>query len=191
MDWGYNDPCAVLWFAVSERGRVYVYRELYLKRTLSSEIAARIRSLQGDERVAYTVASPDAWQTRGLAAGMAGESIAEVFASGGVPLLKADNARIPGWQRVREYLAPMDDGLPRLQIFAGCTNLIRTLPLLTYDPHDAEDVADNCEDHAPEALRYGLMSRPSPLRQRPGTPKRPAYDPLSEGAPARRAFLDA
>lgn len=191
MDWGYNDPCAVLWFAVSESGRVYVYRELYLRKTLSSEIAARIRSLQGEERIAYTVASPDAWQTRGLAAGMAGESIAEVFAAGGVPLLKADNARIPGWQRVREFLAPMDDGQPRLQIFSSCTNLIRTLPLLAYDAHDAEDVADNCEDHAPEALRYGLMSRPSPLRQKTEPPKRPAYDPFSEGAPARREFLDA
>ena len=137
------------------------------------------------------MASPDAWQTRGLAAGMAGESIAEVFAAGGVPLLKADNARIPGWQRVREFLAPMDDGQPRLQIFSSCTNLIRTLPLLAYDAHDAEDVADNCEDHAPEALRYGLMSRPSPLRQKTEPPKRPAYDPFSEGAPARREFLDA
>jgi hypothetical protein len=39
-------------------------------------------------------------------------------------------------------------------------------------------VADNCEDHAPEALRYGLMSRP-----RPAPPKKPErayrYDPLS------------
>ena len=35
-------------------------------------------------------------------------SIAEVFAHGGVPLIRADNARIPGWQRVREYLADPD-----------------------------------------------------------------------------------
>ena len=75
MDWGYRDPCAVLWLAVSDGGRVYVYRELYLTRTLSSELARRIREAQGDERIAYTVASPDAWQTRGLQ-DVAGESIA-------------------------------------------------------------------------------------------------------------------
>ena len=30
-----------------------------------------------------------------------------------------------------------------------------------------------------------------PLRQKTEPPKRPAYDPFSEGAPARREFLDA
>lgn len=187
MDWGYNDPCAVLWLAVSDAGRIYAYRELYLRQTLSSEIARRIREAQGDEKIAYTIASPDAWQKRGQS-DMAGESIAESFASAGVPLLKADNARVPGWQRVREYLAPMDDGLPRLQLFSTCKNLIRTLPLLAYDPHDAEDVADNCEDHAPEALRYALMSRPAPARCAPARKRRPAYDPFSENTVARHGF---
>ena len=46
-----------------------------------------------------------------------------------------------------------------LQIFDCCLNLIRTLPALTYDKNDHEDVSDRCEDHAAEALRYGLMSR--------------------------------
>ena len=31
MDWGYNDPCCVLWHAVSPDGRVYTYRELYVR----------------------------------------------------------------------------------------------------------------------------------------------------------------
>ena len=187
MDWGYRDPCAVLWLAVSDGGRVYVYRELYLTRTLSSELARRIREAQGDERIAYTVASPDAWQTRGLQ-DVAGESIAEVFAAAGVPLIRADNARVPGWQRVREYLAPMEDGLPRLQIFSTCTNLVRTLPLLTFDRHHTEDVDDSCEDHAPEALRYALMSRPAPARPAPPPRPRPAYDPFAAPAPVRRGF---
>ena len=104
---------------------------------------------------------------------LSGESIAEVFASAGVPLLRADNARILGWQRVREYLAAAEDGTPRLRIMANCENLIRTLPLLTFDEHNAEDVAGNAEDHAAEALRYGLMSRPVQARQ----PLR--YDPFA------------
>ena len=44
MDWGYNDPCCVLWFAVAPGGRVYVYRELYERGVLSSRMAQRIRS---------------------------------------------------------------------------------------------------------------------------------------------------
>ena len=177
MDWGYNDPCCVLWFAVAPEGKLYVYRELYLRKTLSSEIAKRVKTLSEGERIAYTVASPDAWQQRGLK-GAEGESIAEVFSRNGVPLLAADNARVPGWQRVREALADAADGTPELLIFENCRNLIRTLPLLTYDAHDCEDVSDGCEDHAPEALRYGLMSRPRPAARE--AQKRPyRYDPLA------------
>ena len=186
MDWGYNDPCCVLWFAVAPDGKLCVYRELYVRRTLSSEIARRVRALSEGERIAYTVASPDAWQQRGLK-GAEGESIAEVFSHNGVPLIPADNARVPGWQRVREALAKSPDGTPELSIFETCRNLIRTLPTLTFDVHDCEDVADNCEDHAPEALRYGLMSRPRPAPQE----KRKhayRYDPLSSAPVTNPGF---
>lgn len=177
MDWGYNDPCCVLWFAVDPEGQVLVYRELYVRRTLSSDIARQVAALSQGERIAYTAASPDAWQQRGLG-GAQGESIAEVFARGGVPLLPADNRRITGWQRVREALRTGEDGRPGLVIFETCSNLIRTLPLLTYDAHNCEDVSDACEDHAPEALRYGLMSRPIPARI-PCLRHIPAYDPFA------------
>ena len=186
MDWGYNDPCCVLWFAVAPEGKLFVYRELYLRRTLSSEIARRVRTLSEGERIAYTVASPDAWQQRGLK-GAEGTCIAEVFSKNGVPLLAADNARIPGWQRVREMLAIGADGTPNLRIFETCPNLIRTLPALTYDAHDAEDVSDLCEDHAPEALRYGLMSRPRASETPPQKRVR-HYDPLSTAPQTESGF---
>jgi len=32
--------------------------------------------------------------------------------------------------------------------------------VLVHDENDPEDVADECEDHGPEAIRYGIMSRP-------------------------------
>ncbi len=189
MDWGYNDPCCVLWFAVSPGGRVYVYREYYEREVLSSETAKRIRSLTGEEKIAYTAASPDAWQCRGMNASgeLPGMSIAEVFAHGGVPLLRADNTRVPGWQRVREYLADGDDGQPRLCIFRCCQNLIRTLPMLTFDENFVEDVGGACEDHAPEALRYGLMSRPV-SSQAKQAPKARAYDPFASAESSADGF---
>jgi len=179
----------VLWFAVSPGGQVYAYREYYERQVLSSETARRIRQLTGDEKIAYTTASPDAWQNRGMAASgdIGGMSIAEVFAHGGVPLIRADNARIPGWQRVREYLSDGDDGQPKLRIFRNCENLIRTLPALTFDEHFVEDVGSHCEDHAPEALRYGLMSRPSAASE-PKKPKARAYDPFASGEPHADGF---
>ena len=159
MDWGYNDPCCVLWFAVAPEGKLFVYRELYLRKTLSSEIAKRVRALSQGERIAYTVASPDAWQQRGLK-GAEGACIAEVFLKNGVPLLPADNARIPGWQRVRENLACGADGVPNLRIFETCRN---------------------------QALRYGLMSRPR--ANAPAKRKRARrYDPLSRSVPEEPGY---
>lgn len=190
MDWGYNDPCCVLWHAVDGDGRVYTYRELYVRQRRADQVAQSIIKLSGDEDISYTVASPDMWQKRGAILkgdGFEGESLAELFARGGVPLASADNARIAGWQRVRGYMADGADGKPMWQAFDCCENLIRTLPMLMYSPHNREDAADG-EDHAPEALRYGLMSRPnkSSIKE---PPKRRAYDPFSSARP-QKSFMN-
>lgn len=191
MDWGYNDPCCVLWFAVSPDKRVYVYREIYQNQTLAADMAALIKQENGVDRCSYTVASPDMWQKRGVRDAMGGESIAETFQRAGVPLIKADNSRVVGWQRVRENFASAPDGLPFVQIFETCTNLIRTLPLLSIDPHDKEDVSDGCEDHAGEALRYGLMSRPSPAKAKQQNKARVLrFDPLYEPQRAVSGFFN-
>ena len=163
MDWGYNDPCCVLWHAVGPENRIYTYREMYVTQTLARDVADRVRDLSTGERIAYTVVSPDMWQTRGTH-DIEGENIAEIFGAHGVPCLKADNNRVIGWQQMHEFLADAPDGRPRWIIFDNCENLIRTLPMLTHDDHKVEDVSDKCEDHAPEAARYGLMSRPRPAK---------------------------
>lgn len=187
MDWGYNDPCCVLWHAVDGEGRIYTYRELYVRQLRADEVAERIKAMSEGEEISYTVASPDMWQKRGAIlkseGGFEGESLSELFARAGVVLNAADNARVAGWQRVRAYMADGADGEPMWHVFPCCENLIRTLPMLMYSQHNREDAADG-EDHAPEALRYALMSRPakSSIKEKP---KRRAYDPLS--VPKKRA----
>lgn len=165
MDWGYNDPCCVLWFAVAPDRRIYVYDEYYQAQKNVNEVAALVRRQTGAQKISYTVGSPDMWQHRGMQnltrRGISGESIAESLAISGVPVMPADNSRMVGWQRVREFLADAPDGKPWLQVFSTCTNLIKYMPMMQYDEHDKEDARDG-NDHAPEALRYGLMSRPSP-----------------------------
>ena len=47
-----------------------------------------------------------------------------------------------------------------LYVFDTCRDLIRTLPALQHDAARPEDVDTTAEDHAPDALRYGCMSRP-------------------------------
>lgn len=191
IDWGYNDPCAVLWHGVDGEGRVFTYRELYVRQTRAEDVAAKVLALSAGEDIAYTVASPDMWQKRGALlkseGGFVGESIAELFALAGVPLTPADNSRVAGWQRVRGFLADAPDGRPRWQCFPCCENLIRTLPLLVFDRQNREDAGDG-EDHAPESLRYGLMSRPAP-GQLPAPPKPRPYDPLALEPPEAPSFL--
>lgn len=180
MDWGYNDPCCVLWHTVDNEGCVTTYRELYVSMTRAEEVAKRVKELSRGESIAYTVASPDLWQKRGqtltASGGFEGESLAEIFIKSGMAISPADNTRVAGWQRVRDYLAPAPDGEPRWRCFSDCVNLIRQLPALQYDQHDREDVKDG-DDHAPEALRYALMSRPAPFCAK-SEKKRSAFDPL-------------
>ena len=75
-------------------------------------------------------------------------------------LVRADNRRIQGWRAVREYLRGGEG--QKLFIFSTCRNLLRTLPQLRFDERSCGDAADTAHEvtHAPESLRYGLMSRP-------------------------------
>lgn len=51
-------------------------------------------------------------------------------------------------------------GTPMWYCFKTCVHLIRTLPALQHDMDKPEDCDTDGEDHAPDALRYGLMARP-------------------------------
>lgn len=157
VDYGF-DMLAVLWFAVDYDGRLYVYRE-YCKSglTLSGAADAIVRENGGD-RLSYIVASPDLWNRRQDS----GKSGFFIMSSRQdlPPLIKADDRRIIGWRNLREYLAPDEEGNPRLKIFSVCPELIRCLPALCHDRHRPEDVSGEPHSitHAPEALRYGVMS---------------------------------
>lgn len=172
IDWGYNDHCAVYWHTVDSEGRAFTYRELYINETLASDVADMIIELskykEGNswkkERIEYAVASPDMWQTRGGGivkdGEVVGKNIAETFLDHGVPLIKADNSRVIGWQRMNEEMSDQADGNPNWQIFKNCENLIRTLPYLVRCEKKPEDIGDRQEDHPAESCRYFHMSRP-------------------------------
>ena len=150
---------ACLWCAVTPDGTVIVYRELYEKNLLLSEAAQKIIALtEKGENIRYTVASPDLWNRR-QESGKSGFDI--MTANGLKQMIKADNSRIAGWRVVREYLKAGEFTKPKLLISCACKNLVRCLPLLRFDEHIREDASDSPHEitHAPEALRYALMSR--------------------------------
>lgn len=160
LDYGL-DMTACLWCAVDNSGKITVYRELYESNLLLSEAADKILSLtEKGEKIRYTVASPDLWNRRQES----GKSGFDIMSKQGLThMIKADNSRIAGWRIVREYLKSGESfgGESKLVISNECKNLIRCLPLLRFDDKIREDASSTPHEitHAPEALRYALMSR--------------------------------
>jgi hypothetical protein len=98
------------------------------------------------------------------------------YRKSGLIATPADNDRVSGWSRVKEFLSTFgpgdfgeDEPVPMLQIFPGCSELIKSLPVLLEDERSVEDVAKRPKqyDHPADALRYGLKTRSSPAKTLP------------------------
>jgi hypothetical protein len=119
-----------------------------------------------DEKFAWTVCDPSMYAQSG------GPPIAErLFKFPGFGLVKAgDNKRVArtgssskagamgGWDAMRARIRG-DGETPMLFVFSTCRDFIRTIPALTHDPHRAEDVDTDSEDHIADECRYACMSR--------------------------------
>ncbi|MBQ2766514.1 MAG: phage terminase large subunit [Clostridia bacterium] len=164
LDYGF-DMLAVLLFAVDYDGGLWVLREHCQSGLSLGEAGRAIVGFLGEEggRVEYIAASPDLWNRR-QDSGRSGVEILSAVERM-PPLLRADNRRVAGWRVVREYLAKSEGGM---HIASTCTTLISSLSALRFDPVRTEDAADHPHEitHAPEALRYGVMScLPAPTRE--------------------------
>lgn len=185
MDFGNAAPFCCLWIAFDHDGDAYVYREMYEKNVTASEQARRVlkasvmreAGIPKPERIDYTMLDPACWSQH-----QPGQSIAMQYADEGLYARKGDNQRIAGWTRIRDYLAEDETGKPGLRIFATCTNLIDEMTNALYDKTHVEDLNTKKPDHAMDALRYALMSRP-----RSYTPKKPPPD-MSMEAKVDRHF---
>lgn len=159
LDYGF-DMLAALLLGVSG-DLVFVIREICVPNLTLGEAAARVVGEFGSFRPEYVVASPDLWNRR-QDTGRSGFEIMQGVA-GMPPMIPADDRRIPGWRVVREHLAPTD-GTAELRICSCCGELIHSMSSLLFDRARPEDASGepHAITHAPEALRYGLMSRLRP-----------------------------
>ena len=94
----------------------------------------------------------------------------------GVHFIKAENARVPGWQQLRNRLqVDKESGMPSIFFHESCVDLWRVMPLMAEDPLRPEDMAEKIkgqllEDHIPEMVRYACMSRPIRPKHTPAGP---------------------
>lgn len=161
LDWGWGAPLCCLWLTNDpDTRRTYVYRELYRERLNDTEAIALINAMTPQyEHIDFTVADPSMWSQDSRDGG---HSTATIYAQKGLWLIEANNARVQGVGRVHDALAiRRDTDSPGLGIFNSCPDLIRTLPALPRAKNRPEDVDTKAEDHAYDALRYGLMASPS------------------------------
>jgi hypothetical protein len=182
MDWGYSKPFSIGWYAVNEDGRIIRYKEWYGCETTeantgirmgASAVAKKAWAMSVDEGVEYMIADPACWIKQGHQDndGQDVPSIAESFMAAGFKLEKANNERINGLARIHDLMKGNGlDGRPMFMVADKCFHWLRTVPYLTADPRDPEDIDTSLEDHAYDEFRYAIMSRfaldPRSLRKR-------------------------
>lgn len=189
IDHGQNNPTACLWFAVDFDGNVYVYQEYYQPDAPVSEHVQSIlrmsqigttagRAMMDEYEGTYIDPSTHAKNREKNGKKF---SVADEYTEAGILTMPAQNDVMAGINRVKEYLrinpkrwhpikadidgAPMQ-GAPRLFVFESCTNLIEEMGQYKWKPlrvgvdenNPAQPVKH--KDHAVDALRYFLMSRP-------------------------------
>ena len=158
IDYGYAAESAVIWAALDPADEtLIVYRELYKKGLTGKDLATLIWQYEKEDKLSVRgVLDSAAWARTGTT----GPTVGEVLTAAGHKLRRADKNRIQGKIQIHERLKANEKGRPRLQIFKTCPNLIRELQGIPVDPNRPEDVDTKASDHAYDALRYLIMSRP-------------------------------
>lgn len=179
LDWGYRAPHCFLLFDSGPDGDVVACAELYGKERHAREVGLEVGQLcrvwgpveyiAGDEQMWYrtgqsapTVAEElqeGIWEAYQGRREMAPVLISASHGRGSRQTKKQVMHRMLSWsQDEKRVVQPWMR--PKLRVVKSCENLIRTLPLLTYDRTKPEDVDSEAEDHAYDSACAYLMSRP-------------------------------
>ena len=191
LDHGRRNPTAVLWWAVDPEGNLIVC-DGYYEPGLVEQHATAIKTTRGERKWPPIVADPQVF-TRGFD----GQCVNDEYQRHGIQLQAAANDVAAGLNRVSEWLTrragevfpdwhpyagtlgPDEQGAPRLYVIdtPGTQDLRREIPDYRWrdlspsqaDKTDEPEEPRKKDDHACDALRYGVMSRarpwaPAPLR---------------------------
>lgn len=163
LDHGFTNPTCILFGCFDKEGRIIIYDEIYQSKKLVHENAhdylARIEALQIP--VTYTVADPSIKNTDPIT----GTSILQEYADYGVYLSLANNDVRGGISRVQNRIDK-----EMLFITTRCEKLLWEFPRYRWDKYASSKIASRKnpkevpmkkDDHAMDALRYGVASRPA------------------------------
>lgn len=183
-DHGFVNAAAFLFGAVDEDGNLVIYDEFYEREWLIKEICVgkdvgNGLTLEGinprlkRDRPSAIYIDPSTKNRRGQT-GVSDFSTYLEHLPDFIPLLTANNDVSPGIDRVKTFLKTNPKtGKPKLTIFSTCRNLIEEIGEYRWAELSAsqEGTKNHKEeprkynDHACDALRYLIMSRPDPAAQ--------------------------
>ena len=158
IDYGYASESACVWATIDpDDNTLIIYRELYKKGLTGEDLAVMLTNMELEDPYSVQgVLDTAAWNRTGTT----GPTVGETLQKAGHKLRRSDKNRIQGKIQIHEYLRVQPNGRPKLQIFSSCPNLIKELQGLPLDKSNPEDVDTHAPDHAYDALRYLIMSRP-------------------------------
>ena len=164
FDHGFSRPFSAGWYAMCPSGEfagtLYRYREWYGCKPRQANVGIELTPVQIADGILereqkeieeniriLRVADPAIFDKS------RGDSVADQMAPGfmgrhrGVLFNKGDHARLPGKMQVHERLRFDENGVPKLQVFNTCKEVLRTFPTLPYSTKKPEDVDSDAEDH--------------------------------------------
>jgi len=171
IDHGRAAPTACLWGAIDYDGRIIWYREYYMAGIDADLNAQKIKELSLDEEYWFTVLDSACFSNTGT-----GETIAEIYMRNGVFAAPSPKNRLAGWALFHEYLRDQEDKLPKMTFFKNCKHSIESIPTLIHDEKKPEDLDSNGEDHAADAISYGLQFMHEGKTAKPKSPTEQKFD---------------
>ena len=180
LDHGLKNPAAAIFGAVSGDGDIYIFDEFYKSGWLIEQICngnkqtgePGLKQKIGSQKINAIYIDPSTKATRGQT-GVNEFSTYLEYLPPAIPLLCANNDVCAGLDRTARYFKdhPVTKK-PQLYIFKTCKNLINELLEYRWEPlssamvgrRNDHEAPRKYNDHACDALRYLIMSRPDPNR---------------------------
>lgn len=147
IDFGYTNPFVCLWGAIDSDGRLWIYREHYIR---GQTVQVHSKTIKTTEKshFSWTVADHDS------------EDRATLHADG-IMTIRAKKNVERGIKAVKERLKVQHDGRPRLIIHESCVETISEFYDYAWEPikegKNSKEIPIKDRDHAMDPLRYMIM----------------------------------
>jgi hypothetical protein len=162
IDHGFNNPSAILWHAVSSKGDVVTFKEIYLRKTLIKDLAELIKKTNLELEVTPILYVGDPSMAQKTAE--TGSSPLQIYRENGIPLMQAKRDVSGRINKMNQYLK-----YDKWHITQACPNTIKEARSYSWKIHVSPKIADRNNvreepnkknDHAMDSSGYFFTMMP-------------------------------